>query len=145
MSSGAVFLRPGQGKSLQVLADRIRMLAGSDRTAGCYEVFERSGAQGSGSPPHSHPWDEAYFILEGAVGISVAERAIQAHVGAFVLASGSTRHTFKILSPSARGIVLTSGPGAGAFFEAMGREIGFPPPSFEVVCQVAESQGLRLA
>ncbi len=145
MNSNPVFLAPHEGPQLQVLADKIRVLATGVETADKYEAFVLDGAEGSGPPPHSHPWDEAYFILDDEVEVTVGERTTLATPGAFVLAPGNTTHTFKIKSVSSKFLVFTSGRGAAAFFEAMDQEIGFPPPSFEEVCRVAERQGLRLA
>ena len=144
MNSSAVFVEPNQGKVLQVLSDKIRVLASGQQTAGKYEVFELSGHEGSGPPPHSHPWDEAYFVLYGEIEVRVGGRQTRAKTGAFVLAPAETVHSFRIVTPSARFIVMTSGSRGSAFFEAMDREIGFPPASFEAVCAVAERQGPRL-
>ena len=145
MPISPIILLKGEGHSLQVLADRIRILAGAEQTASKYEVFELSGLEGSGPPPHSHPWDEAYFMLEGEVEVVIAGQSHRATAGDFFLAPGDTVHCFRIVGESARFLVFTSGAGAGNFFRAMDREIGFPPPSFDNVCSVAIRQGLTLA
>jgi quercetin dioxygenase-like cupin family protein len=145
MSAKPVFLNPDEGRTLNVLADRIRVLATGADTGNRYEVFDLTGSEGSGPPPHSHPWDEAYYILEGEVDVVVSGQATRAAPGAFVLAPANAVHTFKIVSPESRFVVMTTGRGASNFFEAMDREIGFPPPSFEKVCEVAMRQGLTLA
>lgn len=145
MHSKPVFLESNDGRTLQVLADQIRVLISGGDTGNRYELFVLTGPEGSGPPPHSHPWDEAYFILEGEVDVCVGDRGVRAKPGAFVLAPANTTHMFKIASTICKFVVLTTGTGASGFFEAMDREIGFPPPSFEEVCQVAERQGLRLA
>ena len=36
-----------------------------------YEVFFQEGPQGSGPIPHSHPWDESFFVIRGAVDFSL--------------------------------------------------------------------------
>ncbi|MEZ5666334.1 MAG: cupin domain-containing protein [Alphaproteobacteria bacterium] len=146
MGSKPLFLGPDEGRWLQVLADRVRVLAAGAETGGRYEMFELSGTQGSGPPRHAHPWDEAYYVVDGAVEID-AGRAWSgvAGPGAFVLVPGEAAHSFRIASPTARFLVLTAAAGAGAFFEAMDREIGFPPPSADAVVGVATRHGLRPA
>ncbi|MBL8513596.1 MAG: cupin domain-containing protein, partial [Betaproteobacteria bacterium] len=129
----------------QVLADRIRVLAGAEVTDSKYEFFELSGPEGSGPPPHRHPWDEAYYVLDGNVEIVIAAQVHHAKRGDFLLVPGGTDHSFRIRGGPARFLVLTSGEGAGEFFRAMDREVGFPPPSFDEVCRVAMRQGLILA
>ncbi len=143
--SSTLHIPKGAGTSLKVLADQIRVLAGAEHTGARYEVFELCGPQGSGPPPHSHPWDEAYFLLEGEVEVVISAETRRANAGDFLLAPGGAVHSFRICSDVARFLVLTSGAGAGAFFRAMDREVGFPPPSFEEVCRVAIRQGLTLA
>lgn len=145
MASTTLIISKDQGESLQVLADRVRVLAAADHTGSRYEVFELSGPEGSGPPPHAHPWDESYFVLDGEVDVTIGERLHRARVGDFLLAPGGTVHAFRIVGGPARFLVLTTGAGAGHFFRAMDREIGFPPPSFDEVCQVAMRQGLTLA
>jgi quercetin dioxygenase-like cupin family protein len=145
MSAPSVILGPSDGRTLQVLADSVRVLVTAEQTANRYELFDLTGPQGSGPPPHSHPWDEAYFILEGEVDVRVDDEATHATPGSFVLAPAHAVHTFKIASARSRFIVLTTGSGASSLFEAFDSEVGFPPPSFEKVCQIAERQGLRLA
>lgn len=142
--SQTVYVEAGGGKKLQVLADTVRVLANGADSGGLYEVFELTGPEGSGPPPHSHPWDEAYFLLEGEIDAQIGERALRAAAGAFVLVPANATHSFKITSPCAKFVVFTSGAASSAFFEAMDREIGFPPPSMEAVCTVAQRQGIRL-
>lgn len=145
MPASAIILPNGSGTPLQVLADRIRILASAEQTASKYEVFELSGPENSGPPPHSHPWDEAYFILDGEVEVAIATETRRAKAGDFLLAPGGAIHCFRIVDGPARFLVLTSGAGGGNFFRAMDREIGFPPRSFDEVCRVAIEQGLTLA
>ena len=145
MMSQAVYVAAGGGKKLQVMADTVRVLAAGAATGGQYEVFELTGPRDSGPPPHAHPWDEAFFIIEGEIDACIGGQTLHASAGAFVRVPADTVHSFKITSASARFVVLTTASRSSAFFEAMDREIGFPPPSMEAVCAVAERQGIRLA
>ncbi len=139
-----IMLAPGQGTSLQVLADRIRVLATTEQTNGNYEIFELTGPQGSGPPLHLHAWDESYFMIEGTMDIRLGSESISAAPGSFILVPANTPHTFCISSASARFIVFTAKTGAHSFFSALDREVGFPPKSFEDVARVAERQGVHL-
>jgi hypothetical protein len=44
---------------LNVVGEQITVLAPGSRTAG-YEIFRQEGPEGSGPPPHCHPWDESF-------------------------------------------------------------------------------------
>ena len=37
------------------------MLASGAQTGG-YEIFLQVGPEGSGPPPHNHPWDESFYV-----------------------------------------------------------------------------------
>lgn len=145
MSVSTFSLPNGGGDLLQVLDDRVRVLADAVRTGAQYELFEVSGAQGSGPPPHCHPWDEAYYLLEGELDVVIAGETRRARPGDYVFAPGNGIHSFRIVGGPARFLVVTTGAGAGEFFRAMDREIGFPPPSLEAVCALAARHGVVLA
>ena len=51
---------------LNVVGELVTVLASGDATAG-YEIFLQEGPEGSGPPPHSHPWDESFFVTRGTV------------------------------------------------------------------------------
>lgn len=145
MTVTTIIVPKGGGDLLQVLDDRVRVLAGAAQTGAKYELFDVSGAQGSGPPLHSHPWDEGYFMLDGALDVVIAGETRHARAGDFVLAPGGVVHSFRIVGGPARFLVFTSGADAGEFFRAMDREIGFPPPSLEAVCALAARHGVMLA
>ena len=48
-------------QALNVVGEQISVLASGDQT-GSYEVFHQGGPEGSGPPPHHHPWDEAFYV-----------------------------------------------------------------------------------
>ena len=47
-----------------MLGTAVRVLA-SRQDTGSYEVTLQEGPEGTGPPPHEHPWDEAFFVLDG--------------------------------------------------------------------------------
>jgi quercetin dioxygenase-like cupin family protein len=56
---------------LRVVGEHITVLASAAQT-GSYEIFFQAGPEGSGPPPHNHPWDEAFYVLRGEVAFGVA-------------------------------------------------------------------------
>jgi quercetin dioxygenase-like cupin family protein len=51
----------GAPRPLNVVGEKITVLASSAQTGG-YEIFLQTGPEGSGPPPHSHPWDESFYV-----------------------------------------------------------------------------------
>ena len=51
---------------LDVVGIAITVLAPNTRT-GSYEITLQEGPEGVGPPPHSHPWDESFYVTRGSV------------------------------------------------------------------------------
>lgn len=107
-----------EGPVYRVVGDEVRVLASSD----AFEVFELRGPENSGPPPHTHPWHESYFVVEGEVDVMLNGNVSRVTAGGFVSIPPGTAHCYRIATPSAKFLVLTSPSGAGAFFEEMDRE-----------------------
>jgi len=52
--------------ALNVLGIRLTVLASNTATQG-YEITRQQGEKGMGPPPHSHNWDESFYIVAGGV------------------------------------------------------------------------------
>merc|ERR1711939_640915 len=67
----ARLIRPKErSDALHVAGVDITPLVSADQAAD-YEFGVISGQEGNGPPPHSHPWDETYFVLRGEVVFGV--------------------------------------------------------------------------
>jgi quercetin dioxygenase-like cupin family protein len=71
---------------------------------------------GAGPPLHSHPWDEAFYVLEGELVFSTDEQEMHALIGTFVHFRGDTPHAFASRGGTATILSFTSRPGAAVFF-----------------------------
>lgn len=127
---------------LRVVGDEIRPLIQTDT----HELFELRGPEGSGPPPHSHPWNESYYLLDGRVLVMIDGAEYTLSPGMVAQIPANTLHLFKVLSPEARFLVSTSGNGAGAFFADADRSLPPGPPTPEgmpALIEVARRNGLR--
>src|SRR4051794_35876915 len=104
---------------LNVVGDRLRIIVEGSETNGSFEVFHVEGDQGSGPPPHAHPWTETFYVLEGNLMITVGDEQTVAEAGTSVLVPASTVHTFQVGSAQVRFLTATSGNKASAFFRDM--------------------------
>ena len=100
-----------------VLGDRVRVLQAGDGSA--YEMFEWHGPENSGPPPHAHPWTESYFVIDGEAEVVIGGRTMRATPGCFVSVPPGTVHNYRVVSPGARFLVVTSPCGLHAFLEEM--------------------------
>jgi len=117
---------------LQVFAERITILADHDRT-GSYEVYVHDASEGAGPPPHFHPWDEAFYVIDGEIDFEVGGTSKRIKAGGFVHVPAGMVHAFRFTSPTARMLGITSGAGATAMFTDLDRECGAVPDMGKVV------------
>jgi quercetin dioxygenase-like cupin family protein len=66
--------------ALDIVGERLVVLASGKATGG-YEIFLQRGPEGSGPPPHSHPWDESFYVVAGEVAFGIGPNPKTASVG----------------------------------------------------------------
>ena len=110
------------------------------------EIFRQAGPEGSGPPPHSHPWDEAFYVIAGQVSFGVdGDDTLLAPPGTLAHFPAGSVHWFRFGPGGGEMISMTSRPGAAAFFADVDREISPAEPDFGVLLAVASSHGLTVA
>jgi quercetin dioxygenase-like cupin family protein len=73
------------------------------------EVCEQSGPKGSGPPPHRHPWDEIFLVLDGELEISIGDdRVTRIHADSIVHVPAGTAHNFRLMSDDTRMLSVTT-------------------------------------
>ncbi len=76
---------------LEVRGEEITVLA-SGQATGRYEVFLQNGIEGSGPPPHVHPWDESFYVVSGELDFGMGEERFVVTPGTLVhLPAGTTQ------------------------------------------------------
>lgn len=126
MKRDVIITNRAQIAPLQVFGEEITILASHGQT-GSYEVYLHDAPQGVGPPHHSHPWDEAFYVIDGSVDFVCGDVAKTVNAGGFVHVPAGTVHTFRYASSTARVLGLTSGNGAATMFAAVDRECSANP------------------
>lgn len=129
---------------LNVVGDRLRIVAEGSETGGTFEIFDVEGDQGSGPPPHAHPWTECFYVLDGQVLVTVGDKDTLAEPGTSVLVPAGAVHTFQVASTRARFITATSGARASTFFRDLASTAPGAPTdeTMPLVIEVAKRNGL---
>ncbi len=121
MSDAAVVVNPDERpEPLDLGGEDITVLVSGAETNG-YEAFLQVGREGSGPPPHHHPWDEAFFVLRGDVTFGAGGEESTVGPGGFVHIPGGTAHWFRLGGGGAEMLSFTSRAGAAEFFSAISR------------------------
>ncbi|VVN72535.1 cupin domain-containing protein [Pseudomonas fluorescens] len=126
-------------RPVNVVGEAITILAGGDLSKP-FEVHIQQGVQGGGPPPHFHPWDEAFYVIEGQVEVTVDGQSNTVSSGGYVHIPAGTVHAYKNLSTPAKIIGVVSDPRGGQFFAAMDQLK--VPEDLPRIFEVAERYGV---
>jgi quercetin dioxygenase-like cupin family protein len=139
----AIVVETRAARTLNVVGEQLRVLASGDQT-GSYEVFHQAGAAGSGPPPHSHPWDEAFYVLRGEITFGVGDREAVGQPGTFVHVPRGATHWFRFGAAGGEMVSLTSRAGAAAMFTEFDREITPDKPDLARLIEIAGRHGAKV-
>jgi quercetin dioxygenase-like cupin family protein len=128
--------------ALNLVGEQITVLASGEETEG-YEIFLQRGPEGSGPPPHSHPWDESFFVIKGEIAFGVGAESTTASAGTLVHLPGGTVHWFRI-GKDGEMLSMTSRLGASKMFAELAREVAPVNPDLGKLAQVGARHGLRV-
>jgi quercetin dioxygenase-like cupin family protein len=143
MQSTPLIVRQDEGEVLNVLGVAVRFLCQSEDTRGAWSLMENLIPAGSGPPPHRHPWDEAYFLIEGEVEFRIGERIERVRAGDFVYAPAGTAHAFHGVSEApARMLIFDAPAHAGHFFKEVDRQVRELPRDLSKLPQIGAQHGL---
>jgi quercetin dioxygenase-like cupin family protein len=133
------------GRPLNVVGEHISVLA-SGATTGSYEVFLQEGPEGSGPIPHTHPWDESFYVIRGEADFSVNRGELRtARPGDLVHVPAGMPHWFHWNRGGGAMLSITSRLGASRLFADIDREIAPDKPDVERLIAIGLRNGLTLA
>src|SRR5205085_6208831 len=93
--------------ALNIVGEHVTVLASGQATEG-YEIFLQRGPEGSGPPPHSHPWDESFFVIRGEIDFGIGDQSTTAVAGTLVHLPAGTVHWFRFGKGDAEMVSMTS-------------------------------------
>ena len=129
---------------LDIVGEHLTILASGDATEG-YEIFLQQGPEGSGPPPHSHPWDESFFVTRGQIDFGIGAESTTGLPGTLVHLPAGTVHWFRFGPGGGEMLSMTSRLGASKFFTDTAREVSSVDPDLEKLKEVGARHGLKLA
>jgi quercetin dioxygenase-like cupin family protein len=129
------FILPSQDRprALNVLGTHITVLADNARTQ-AHEITLQEGLEGSGPPPHTHPWHESFYVIRGQVQFHCAGRDVIAGPGTLVHVPAGTVHGFRYGAGGGSMLEIAgAGAAATAMFTALSDELPPGPPDLSSV------------
>jgi quercetin dioxygenase-like cupin family protein len=125
-------LAPTAVEPLHVLGEEFRPLV----TGAAFEIFDVTAVADAGPPPHAHPWDEGYVVLEGQLAVQRGADQITLGPGAAIHVPSNTLHAYRVVSERIHFLTITAPAGAGEFFADMDANVTLPP-DMAIVAEVA--------
>lgn len=118
---GLVVVQPGRGRhdrDVFPLGNTHRNKAEGPDTGGAWALIEQE-VTGSNPPLHVHEReDEAFYVLQGRLRITVGDEHVEGSAGSFVLAPRGVPHTYaRLPGEPLRLLVLVSPAGLEGMFE----------------------------
>lgn len=143
MTKHPLVVKRSEGETIQALGSAITFLR---RDPGTWSLMQVSAPRDVGAPPHDHDFDESYYLLSGALRLTLAGEELVLAEGDFVHVPGGTVHGFKGMSDApAQLLILQSHGDADDFFRACAREIKKIPADLARMPELAARHGIRVA
>ena len=151
MTFDAVARKGDDTKAYWVLGGLYEVLLSSEETGGACTVMRMTVPAGAGAPPHTHPGDEALYVLRGEIEAHIGDDVVSATEGAQFYFPAGTREFFTATTEAS--ILATYSPGGiEQFFAEVGepalsRTIPPPsdtPPDFERIIATAARYGMNI-
>ena len=130
--------------ALNIVGEHVTVLASGEATEG-YEIFYQRGPEGSGPPPHSHPWDESFFVIKGQIDFGMGAESTTAMPGTLVHLPAGTVHWFRFGKDGGEMLSMTSRLGASEMFTDLAREVAPVNPDVRTLAEVGARHGLKVA
>ena len=143
MSAKPVVMTPqDRPRALNVVGEQVTVLVDGS-TSGNFEIFHQDGPEGSGPPPHNHPWNEAFYVLAGEITFGIEDSGeMIATPGTFVFIPGGSTHWFRFGPGGGKMLNMTPSPGIGAAFVEADDRISPDEPNLDVVLEIGAKHGL---
>jgi quercetin dioxygenase-like cupin family protein len=140
----ATIVKAGEGNTLDVLGMPLRFLCDAPDTNGSWALMEEDIPFGHGPPPHRHDWDEAYYVIDGAIDFEIDGEPLHVDRGDFAYLPRNTIHAFKGASQAPAHVLIFSAPAhSSEFFKELDREVRTIPDDLAKIPTIGERYGIE--
>jgi quercetin dioxygenase-like cupin family protein len=126
----------GAGRELVAPDGVLTVKVDAAHTDDAYELFEVDAPRGPATPLHRTGWGKAYYVLHGRMIAQVGDEAFDLGPGSSVAIPPGALHTFTVLTPSVRFLVVALTGGMGRFHEDLDASVPHDAPVGEVLPQI---------
>jgi quercetin dioxygenase-like cupin family protein len=135
---GAVVLRPGEGRSIDLGAFQMSVKATSEQTNGTFTLLEAQEPAGFGPPLHIHrDAAEAFYVLEGEYIIVVNGREASCPAGSYIFIPAGIPHGFRVGGVASRKLNLYTPAAMVGYFDEVAEAAKGDDVDEDVLTQIA--------
>lgn len=138
-------VKQNEGQVLDVLGDRVRILATAEETGGTFGAIEEIVPPGGGAPLHVNNRESlAWYVAEGTLHFTSGSEVAELPAGSWFYTPAGSAHTFHNASDEpARALMIALPGGFEGMFTEIGRTLdaGEPtrPPTDEEIGKMMET------
>jgi len=115
-------VKQDEGQVLDVLGDRVRILATAEQTGGIFGAIEEIVPPGGGAPLHVNNRESlAWYVAEGTLQFTTDGEVAELPAGSWFYTPAGSAHTFHNATDKPARALMIAFPGG---FEGMFREVG---------------------
>jgi len=130
--------------ALSVLGTQVTILA-SNAVTQSYGMTLQRGAEGAGPPPHSHDWDESFYVLNGEIEFLCDGNTHLCLPGTLVHVPRGTVHGFRYGRGGGQMLEITGqGALAAQMFTALDEELPGGPLNIPKALEVLKRNGVSV-
>ena len=134
-----------QGKRLNVLGDKQRILLTGEDTGGSYSLIENYNPPGASIPLHLHRnEDETFYVVSGEVDFQINGETVRATAGTTAYLPRNAPHSFTVVgSEPAKMLIMLVPAGLEKYFEELSELPSDAPPDMKRVIEISERYGIE--
>ncbi len=114
--AAATWTKSGEGEQLWFVGTLATIRVPGEAVDGRYALIEFLFPRHASPPLHTHPQDESYVVLEGRLTVQAGDARFELEAGGTGVVPMGVPHSFRVDSPSARVLVLSTPAGLDRFF-----------------------------
>lgn len=117
----------------------------SSSESDCFGITYQEREEGSGPPPHSHNWDEAFYVLSGIIHFRCGDETHECGPGTLVHVPRNTIHGFNYGKGGGSMMEITSrDSNAAKMFTEVDAEINAKEPDIPQALKILERNGVTI-
>ncbi|GAB2674490.1 cupin domain-containing protein [Aliiglaciecola aliphaticivorans] len=139
MESTSIIKHASDENWLAVLGMRLKFLCTAEETNGRYSSMLNTVPKGLGAPPHSHPWDESFYVLQGRVELRLGDTITRMNPGDYALVPANHVHGFTGLSDEEGLLIRFESPShSHSFFQEINDRVKTMPDDLYKMPDIGE-------